>query len=166
MHNVVRVDRDFDDPLPPAARNLDAVFIVLFYHDTVWMGVDRAKMNRAVFAALRPGGVYAIIDHSGRPGSGTADVQTLHRIDEQVVRDEVAAAGFDLVAEANVHAQPGRPTRLERFAHRRRRPAWHQRSLRPEVRQAGRRTSQVSRAAVAVTVRYGGRCSASPCRRA
>ena len=101
MHNVVRVDREFDDPLPPEARNLDAVLIVLFYHDTVWMGVDRAKMNRAVFQALRPGGVYAIVDHSARPGSGTADVQTLHRIDERVVHDEVTAAGFELVAEAS-----------------------------------------------------------------
>jgi len=109
MHNVVRVDREFDDPLPPEARNLDAVFIVLFYHDTVWMGVDRAKMNRAVFDALRPGGVYAIIDHSAHAGSGTADVQTLHRIDEQVVRDEVTAAGFDLVGEATFLRNPSDP---------------------------------------------------------
>src|SRR5262249_897457 len=38
MRNVVRVDREFDDPFPPEARDLDAVYIVLFYHDTVWMG--------------------------------------------------------------------------------------------------------------------------------
>ncbi len=109
MRNVIRVDREFDDPLPPEARDLDAVFIVLFYHDTVWMGVDRAKMNRAVFQALRPGGVYAIVDHSARVGSGTADVQTLHRIDEQAVVDEVTAAGFDLVAEASFLRNPSDP---------------------------------------------------------
>src|SRR6185369_12860412 len=79
MHNVVRVDREFDDPLPPEATNLDAVLLVLFYHDTVWMGADRAKMNRAIFNALRPGGVYGIVDHRARPGSGLADVQTFHR---------------------------------------------------------------------------------------
>lgn len=106
MLNVVRVDREFDDPLPPEAHDLDAVLVVLFYHDTVWMGVDRAKMNRAVFQALRPGGVYAIVDHSARVGSGTADVQTFHRIDEQVVRDEITAAGFKLVAEASFLRNP------------------------------------------------------------
>jgi predicted methyltransferase len=106
MHGVVRVDREFDAPLPPEAHDLDAVVIVLFYHDTVWQGVDRPAMNRAVFQALRPGGVYLIVDHSARPGSGTADVQTLHRIDEQVVRDEVTAAGFDLVAEASFLRNP------------------------------------------------------------
>ena len=106
MRNVVRVDREFDDPLPPEAHDLDAVVIVLFYHDTVWLGADRDKMNRAVFQALRPGGVYAIVDHSARAGSGTADVQTLHRIDEQVVRKEVMAAGFDLVAEASFLRNP------------------------------------------------------------
>jgi predicted methyltransferase len=106
MRNVVRVDREFDDPLPPEAHDLDAVLIVLLYHDTVWMGVDRSKMNRAVFRALRPGGIYAIVDHSARVGSGTADVQTFHRIDEQVVRDEVTTAGFELVAQASFLRNP------------------------------------------------------------
>ncbi len=106
MHNVVRVDRNFDDPLPPEARNLDAVLIVLFYHDTVWQGTDRAKMNRAVYDALRPGGVYGIIDHSARPGSGTADVQTMHRIDEPVVVQEVTAAGFQFVGDATFLRNP------------------------------------------------------------
>jgi predicted methyltransferase len=106
LHNVVRVDREFNDPLPPEAHDLDAVFIVLFYHDTVWQNVDRAKMNRAVFQALRPGGVYAIVDHSAADGSGTRDVQTLHRIDERVVRDEVTAAGFALAAEAEFLRNP------------------------------------------------------------
>src|SRR5215510_14310949 len=79
MKNVVRVDREFDDPLPPEARDLDAVFMVLFYHDTVWMKADRAKMNRAVYQALKPGGVFAIVDHSAKSGTGLSDVQTLHR---------------------------------------------------------------------------------------
>src|SRR5689334_21668961 len=42
---IVRADREFDDPFPPEAHDLDAVLIILFYHDTVWQGVDRAKMN-------------------------------------------------------------------------------------------------------------------------
>ena len=106
MKNVVRVDREFDDPLPPEARNLDAVFIVLFYHDTVWLKVDRAKMNRAVFQALKPGGVYAVIDHEARAGAGLADVQTLHRIEEKTLKEEIGQAGFQLAAEADFLRNP------------------------------------------------------------
>jgi predicted methyltransferase len=100
MANVVRVDREFDDPLPPEAKDLDAVLIVLFYHDTVWMKADREKMNRAVFQALKPGGIYAVVDHSARAGAGLGDVQTLHRIEEGAVVEEIEAAGFRLAAEA------------------------------------------------------------------
>ncbi|AUX43252.1 methyltransferase [Sorangium cellulosum] len=100
MKSVVRVDREFDDPLPPEARDLDAVFFVLFYHDTVWMETDRAAMNRAVYRALKPGGVFAVIDHSGRDGTGVTEAKTLHRIEEKVVREEVERAGFRLAAEA------------------------------------------------------------------
>ena len=98
MRNVVRVDRELDDPFPPEARNLDGVYIVLLYHDVVWMGADRDRMNRAVFEALRPGGTYVVIDHAARAGSGTADAQTLHRIDEAFVIAEVERAGFKLHA--------------------------------------------------------------------
>jgi predicted methyltransferase len=94
--NLVRLDRELDDPFPPEARDLDLVVLNLVYHDAVWLAVDRDRMNRAVFAALRRGGTYAVIDHSARPGRGLADVQTLHRIDEAVVRAEVARAGFVL----------------------------------------------------------------------
>jgi predicted methyltransferase len=104
--NVVRVDREFDDPLPPDARNLDAVVIILFYHDLFWMGTDRAHMNRGIFDHLRPGGLYIVVDHSARPGSGSSDVQTLHRIDEQVVRDEIQRAGFKLVRTADFLRNP------------------------------------------------------------
>ncbi len=109
MRNVVRVDRPFDDPLPADAHDLDAVLIVLFYHDTVWMGVDRAAMNAAVWRALRPGGVYGIVDHSGRAGTGTTEAQTLHRIEEAVVRREVEGAGFQLAREADFLRNPSDP---------------------------------------------------------
>lgn len=106
MKPVVRVDREFDDPLPPEARNLDAVFMVLFYHDTVWMKTDRERMNRAIFEALRPGGVFAVIDHSAKPGDGLGDVQTLHRIDEKVLKEEVEKAGFRLAREGDFLRNP------------------------------------------------------------
>jgi predicted methyltransferase len=107
MKGVVRVDRELDDPLPAEAKNLDAVFLVLLYHDTVWLETDREKMNRAVFAALRPGGVFAIVDHSGRPGTGTSEAKSLHRIEEKVVLEEVEKAGFKLAGEGAFLRNPG-----------------------------------------------------------
>jgi predicted methyltransferase len=68
--NIVRVDRELDDPFPPEARDLDLVLINLVYHDTVWLGVDREKMNRAIFSALKRGGKYFVVDHGARPGTG------------------------------------------------------------------------------------------------
>ncbi len=106
MRNVVRVDREFEDPLPPDARDLDAVVVVLFYHDLFWFGTDRERMNRAIFQALRPGGLYIIVDHSGRAGTGASEVQTLHRIEERVVRDEIERAGFRLVRTADFLRNP------------------------------------------------------------
>ena len=107
MKNVVRIDREFDDPLPPEAQNLDAVFDVLFYHDTFWLNVDRAKMNSAIFRALKPGGGVVMVDHSGRPATARSDTQTLHADAESVIEDEVVRAGFRLVAEAEFLRNPG-----------------------------------------------------------
>ena len=102
MQGVVRLDRPFDDPFPPDVRNLDQVWLILLYHDTVWMNVDRAKMNRAVYEALKPGGVYAVVDHSGRPGTDATETQTLHRIEETTVKEEIERAGFQLEAESPI----------------------------------------------------------------
>ena len=104
--NVVKVTREFEDPLPPEAKDLDAVLIVLFYHDTFWMKTDQARMNAAAFRALKPGGVYIIVDHSGRAGTGTTEVQSIHRIEESVVRKEVPQAGFKLAADAEFLRAP------------------------------------------------------------
>jgi predicted methyltransferase len=101
MKGVVRLDRDFDDPFPRDMRPLDAVTMVLFYHDTVWLGVNREDMNKAVFAALKPGGVFVIVDHSARPGDGIKMASTFHRIEEDVVKSEILAAGFVLDGQAD-----------------------------------------------------------------
>ncbi|WP_417494759.1 class I SAM-dependent methyltransferase [Maricaulis sp.] len=85
---------------------LDAVFMVLFYHDTAHSGTDRAAMNQAIYDALRPGGVYIVIDHHAPDGSGVTFVNDTHRIDAQVVRDEVMAAGFVLDGESEMLANP------------------------------------------------------------
>jgi len=64
-------------------------------------------MNRAVYEALRPGGVYAVVDHSGRPGTDATETETLHRIEERVVVAEVKRAGFRLDAESPILRNPG-----------------------------------------------------------
>jgi predicted methyltransferase len=104
---VVRVDREFDAPLPPDAKNLDAVVSVLVYHDTVWLGVNRDKMNKAVFAALKPGGEYVIVDHNAAEGHGSNDVKTLHRIEEFVVVQDLERAGFRRASSADFLRNPG-----------------------------------------------------------
>ncbi len=106
LRNVVRADREFDDPLPPEASDLDAVLIVLIYHDTVWLDVDRQKMNRAVFTALRPGGLYGIVDHSAAEGAGLTGVKTVHRIEEKTLRREVEQAGFQFESESSFLRNP------------------------------------------------------------
>jgi predicted methyltransferase len=98
---VVRVDREFGDPLPPEARDLDVVVMNAIYHDVAYMGVDRDAMNRAIFAALKPGGAFVVIDSSAKDGSGANDSKTLHRIDEKLVREEVQRAGFRVEREGS-----------------------------------------------------------------
>lgn len=106
MKNVVRVDSDFSEPFPDTVHDLDAVINVLFYHDTVWQKTDRERMNRTIFRALRSGGQYVIVDHSARPGSGLNDVETLHRIEESVLKEEVLKAGFQLARSADFLRSP------------------------------------------------------------
>jgi predicted methyltransferase len=109
LRNVVRLERDFDDPVPADVRDLDLITFFFYYHDTAYMPVDRAQMDRRLFDALKPGGVLVIADHSARPGEGVSVVKTLHRIEEQTLRQEVEAAGFRLVAEGDFLRHPEDP---------------------------------------------------------
>jgi predicted methyltransferase len=87
-------------------QDVDAVLNILFYHDLTRDNVDTADMNRKIFAALKPGGVYLIIDHKAEDGSGWRDASTLHRIDAATIKSEVAAAGFELVQDSPLLANP------------------------------------------------------------
>jgi predicted methyltransferase len=110
LSNVVVASRRLDDPIPPeAAGALDLVTFMFNYHDLGHLGVDRARLNRAVFEALRPGGLYVIADHSGRPGTGISESGTLHRIEEAFLRKEVEAAGFRLAEEGRFLRNPADP---------------------------------------------------------
>jgi predicted methyltransferase len=97
-----------DDPIASALPSgLDAVFIRQNYHDLYdkFMGpADVPAFNKAVFAALKPGGVYVVLDHAAAAGSGISATDTLHRIDPARVKSDVLAAGFKLDAESSLLA--------------------------------------------------------------
>jgi predicted methyltransferase len=109
MKNVVHVVRNFDDPIPPDVSGLDLITFFFSYHDITYMDVDRTLMNAKMFAALKPGGFLVIADHSARPGDGIDVTKTLHRIEESVLRQEIEAAGFKLVGEADFLRNPQDP---------------------------------------------------------
>jgi predicted methyltransferase len=104
LKNVVRLDTELEQPNLPS--DLDLAIMVLFYHDTYWQKVDRAAMNRAIFAALRPGGIFGLIDHHAEAGSGDREVDKAHRVDAALVRGEIEAAGFVLEAESDLLRHP------------------------------------------------------------
>jgi predicted methyltransferase len=86
-----------------APEPLDLVWTAQNYHDLKnEKPADTALVNKAVFNALKPGGLYIVLDHSAEKGSGVRDTNTLHRIDQDVVKQEVTAAGFEYVGESDV----------------------------------------------------------------
>ena len=103
------------DPLPQALNTpekLDLVWTSQNYHDMhdPFMGPeDMAAVNKAVFDALKPGGVYIVLDHAAAPGSGVSATNTLHRIDPEAVKREVEAAGFVFDGESKILRNPADP---------------------------------------------------------
>ena len=106
MRNAVALARPYEDPAPAEAGAFDMVTFFFAYHDTIHMGVDRARMNKAIFAALKPGGYLVVADHSALPEDGLNVSKTLHRIGESALRAEVEAAGFKLVASGDFLRHP------------------------------------------------------------
>ena len=109
--NVAFLGQDFDAISPP--EKVDVVWTSQNYHDfhnpgrNGAPGVDIAKFNKAVFNALKPGGVYVITDHSAGVGAPVESTQKLHRIAPDLVKKEVLAAGFVLAGESDVLKEPG-----------------------------------------------------------
>ena len=109
--SIVAVTQPFESAAPAevAAGSLDIVTLMFNYHDLGHLGVDRARMNAALFAALKRGGVYVIADHAGRVGTGISESGTLHRVEEAFVRREVEAAGFRFAAAGDFLRHPADP---------------------------------------------------------
>jgi len=104
--NVSRVNGDLDAISFDAP--LDVVFMSQEYHDfhIPRFGVDVTTMNADIFKALKPGGLFVVIDHQAAPGAGNSVVETLHRIEGAQLRREVEAAGFVFDGETAAVANP------------------------------------------------------------
>ena len=92
-----------------APESLDLVWTSQNYHDypDPFMGpTDPTVLDKAVFAALKPGGVFMVVDHVAQAGSGLRDTNTLHRIDPAIVKAQVTAAGFVFEGESMVLHNP------------------------------------------------------------
>ena len=114
--NVELLEQAADALATPAL--VDVAFTSQNYHDypDKFMGpTDPALLNKAVFAALKPGGTYIVIDHVARAGSGLRDTETLHRIDPAFVRKQVTDAGFVYVGESGVLRNPADDHTLKVF---------------------------------------------------
>ncbi len=103
-HNVSYNLEDYNAVELP--QNVDAVFNVLYYHDLVPQDIDTAAFNAKILAALRPGGIYLVIDHKAEDGSGWRDAATIHRMGVETIVEEVTAAGFELVIDSDLLANP------------------------------------------------------------
>ena len=106
MKDAVADIRPFDDPIPPDVHDLDLITFLFYYHDTTYMSVDRAEMDRKMFAALKPGGFLVLADHAALAGQGTSVGHTLHRIEQSTLRQELEGVGFSVVDEGNFWRNP------------------------------------------------------------
>jgi predicted methyltransferase len=99
-------------------KPLDLAWVTQNYHDlkiAEYGKVDTVTFDRAVYAALKPGGTYFILDHQGRPGMSDADIAKVHRIDRATVIREVTSAGFKLVAQGSFLHRPADTHKLSIF---------------------------------------------------
>lgn len=99
-------------------QKVDVVFTSQNYHDyhDPFMGpVDMKKFDKQVFDALKPGGVFVVIDHIAPAGSGISDTNTLHRIDPEVVKQEVESAGFVFDGSSDALVNPKDPLDIKVF---------------------------------------------------
>lgn len=116
--NVIPVAQTADTLSVP--EKVDLVWTTENYHDLKNPGRNGAptpdinKVNKSVFDALKPGGIYLVLDHSALPGDLTA-TSTFHRIDPEVVRKEVTAAGFTVGATSDMLKRPSDPKNVSVF---------------------------------------------------
>jgi predicted methyltransferase len=112
LGNVTQLWQPMAEFSAPSA-SFDAAIMVQNYHDVYWVNekigwtqVDGPKMLAAIKTALKPGGVFGIVDHAAAAGTGTTVAQTQHRIEKSAVIKDLEAAGFVYEGESPVLANP------------------------------------------------------------
>ena len=100
LPNVERLDMEFTDGGYPT--NLDVAILIRFYHDFQWQEVDRKAFNELMFASLKPGGVFGVVDHHAKQGAGISEGKRLHRVEADFLQAEIEAAGFVLEDQSMV----------------------------------------------------------------
>ena len=109
--NVTIIEMPYSELKAP--EPVDVVWTSENYHDFKNMGqfrTDTNAMNRAVLAALKPGGRYIVTDFTSQPGAWPhARRKMLHRIEPDIIRMEVLAAGFMLESTSNALAHAEDP---------------------------------------------------------
>jgi predicted methyltransferase len=97
-------------PLPEfvTPEPVDLVWTSDNYHDmhNKAYNMDVNAVNKHIYDSLRPGGFYIVIDHRAAKGAGAGVTESLHRMDEDIAKEEIKAAGFKLVAEGKVLTNP------------------------------------------------------------
>jgi predicted methyltransferase len=106
MKNVVSDVQPFETPIPAGVRNLDLITFFFAYHDVANTSTDRAKMNKALFNALKKGGTLVITDYAAAPGAPATTSKEYHRLDEAIEKKEIEAAGFKFAGEGNFLRAP------------------------------------------------------------
>lgn len=104
LPNVVRVDADLPASSAIPAGSVDVAITALNFHDVYNMDPALAQnFVKGVYATLKPGGVFGLIDHVGVEGANNAQ---LHRVPKQAAVDAAKAAGFIVEAESDMLAHP------------------------------------------------------------
>ena len=98
--NMIPVVGEMESPNFP--EQLDKIFNIMTYHDSVWTKADRGAMNSAIFESLSPGGVYGILDHNAKEGHGIDNCHDIHRIEKTFVIEEVISSGFIFDQESSI----------------------------------------------------------------
>ena len=98
--NMIPVVGEMESPNFP--EQLDKIFNIMTYHDSVWTKADRGAMNSTIFESLNPGGVYGILDHNAKDGHGIDNCHDIHRIEKTFVIEEVISSGFIFDQESSI----------------------------------------------------------------
>jgi predicted methyltransferase len=119
LTNVMPLSQELPD-LDFGNESLDLILMVMVYHDiyyrsSIWTPPNRDDFFRRIRAALKPGGILAVIDHAALPGTESSAAQGLHRIDEAFAKFDIERAGFALQAESDVLRNPGDDRTLNVF---------------------------------------------------